>query len=131
VSDTPRTDAETWRSGKYTIQTARGDTHTTVYGVVSAEFARTLERELAAVTAALLDMTADRDSWRQQCSDRADDAAKAIRERDAAMADARRYRWLRDDCRMSVLEVFGALSPHLTHGLDAAIDAAMAGKGEA
>lgn len=49
----------------------------------ACEIAAQHRAERDAAIAALLDMTADRDSWRQQCSDRADDAAKAIGERDA------------------------------------------------
>ena len=68
MSDTPRTDAEALKScgGKLIC--------------VHADYARTLERELAA-------MTKDRDSWRQQNNDRVADLLKMSGKRDSALAD--------------------------------------------
>jgi len=48
--------------------------------IVPADHARTLERELAA-------MTKDRDSWRQQNNDRVADLLKMSGKRDSALAD--------------------------------------------
>lgn len=46
--------------------------------------------------------------------------------------DAERYRWLRDECGLSVRDVVGPWCSQLNDGLDAAVDAAIAqqGKGE-
>ena len=65
MSDTPRTDKATYRCiGPY----------------VESDFARTLERELAA-------MTKDRDSWRQQNYDRVGDLFKVSGKRDRLLAE--------------------------------------------
>jgi len=68
MSDTPRTDAEALKScgGKLIC--------------VHADYARTLERELAA-------MTADRDSWRQQHAELVGDMLKVSGKRDKLLAE--------------------------------------------
>jgi hypothetical protein len=72
-------------------------------------------------------LTSDRDSWRQQCSDRVADAARFIDERDALRADAMRYRYLASDDRTQV-DWDGMLIAFLSSRLAAAIDAAIAGE---
>lgn len=51
-------------------------------------------------------------------------AGDAGQERDRR--DAKRYRYLRDECDLSVRDVFGSWCPHLNDGMDIAIDAAIA-----
>jgi len=91
----------------------------------SIEPLRNAVRSLANQVEAL---TADRDSWANQVSDRIDDALKFAAERDALKADAARYHWLKaqdnDNFCFAIVK-----NPHFdcyaSGELDAAIDHAM------
>ena len=94
---------------------------------------------------AVEDLTADRDSWRDQASARAADAVRFMQERDAARAevealraDAERYRWLREQhwfdspiCVVVNPKTQLLLGTHCPFGekLDEKIDAARAAQG--
>ncbi len=86
---------------------------------------------------AVEDLTADRDSWRDQASARAADAVRFMQERDAARAEVEALRAdaERMDCgqiMISTLDEFGEPKQvwHTGMNLRAAIDAAMAAQSD-
>jgi hypothetical protein len=60
------------------------------------EEAHSLSEEIIRLRRQLAAMTADRDSWERQASDRTDDAVRFIEERDALREHALMYRWIKD-----------------------------------
>lgn len=110
MSDTPRTDnLEQYDSRAYHMW------------YVASEDCRTLERELAAVTA-------ERDAFKHALDNEAAHRYRVIAERDALRKDAERYRWLRDNHRGRALSVSALDWTGDPCAADTAIDAAMRGK---
>ncbi len=119
MSDTPRTDAAAVSSNFIYREM---DHYSQTF--VLADFARTLERELAAALQDAQTLRNLRADLNERVEEMRGQLAAVTAERDALRRDAERYRWLRADC-IRATEIIGHYNAAEPKWTDAAIDAAI------